>query len=109
MLVWFWGSERAAARARGISRSTLRHWLHRERAKIYHAAWRSKNLEAIRERDRVRARERDPAAEAARQHARYYRLKDKGRCTRCGREPLLSDSHCWDCLSKKEDQRALSI
>lgn len=54
-------------------------------------------------------RYREKGAHAAAQRRRYRRLLDRGFCNHCGQRPLLSDSLCWECLNKKEEERALSI
>jgi hypothetical protein len=110
--VELFGSQRAAARALGIPPVTLWGWVNPERMAQHRRAWRERNPERNRQsvRDSKRKERTDPAhrkREAQWSRERREGLRDQGLCTKCGKEPLLSDTRCWDCLNKMEEYRAI--
>jgi hypothetical protein len=99
-LVRWAGSQRAAARATGVCQSSISHWLNPEAARRRHR----------RRWDDGRDWHQQPEnhdRKLATQRERYYRLRDQGLCTKCG-EPIMTETLCWDCVTKKEDSALLT-
>jgi hypothetical protein len=108
--VELFGSERKAAAALGVGRNAIRYWLDPELARKRIREDRINNPEQHRRYRERRAKDPDyRKRHREMERERRCRLRDAGLCTRCGTQPLLSSSRCWDCLSKEEDQRALAI
>jgi hypothetical protein len=98
-LVDHFGSTAAAARAVGMSYSSL---------------WSALHPEAQREQNRRAHAKRATAPGWAARHAeaqqRYReRRLAEGMCVNCGREPLLTTNRCWSCLNKQEEARFLAL
>lgn len=89
-----------------------------EKAREISRRYREKNRDQRREYDRKyqaahpekgRERQRRYAAknrDKLRAKARSYRqrLKDQGLCVACAKNLAITETYCWDCISKREDQ-----
>lgn len=61
----------------------------------------------VKKKEQANRWRRSPSGRAAGRRY-YYKMKARGVCTSCG-GPLITDTKCWECLNKLEDNRALSF
>jgi hypothetical protein len=87
LIAWA-GSQRRAASAVGVPRSTLWTWLYPERNREQSRRWAAENFTHVHQK----------------RLQRYYDLRDAGLCITC-KKPRLSESRCWNCLNQKEQAR----